>query len=59
MPYGRGIAMIMVLHIRSDLMIEDIFKIGKQSYKRTKNMTVSEKVTYYNNFNMEADFGVY
>ena len=36
------------LVISPDFTIEDIHKIREQNYERTKDMTVAEKVAYYN-----------
>lgn len=38
-----------------DFTIEDIHKVREQNYERTKNMTVAEKVAYYNNCGKEAE----
>lgn len=38
-----------------DFTIEDIHKIREQNYERTKDMTVAEKVAYYNNSGKEAE----
>lgn len=38
-----------------DFTIEDIHKIREQSYERTKNMTIEEKIMYYNNSGKEAE----
>lgn len=35
--------------------IEDIHKIRERNYERTKDMTVAEKVAYYNNSGKEAE----
>ena len=43
------------LVISPDFTIEDIHKIREQNYKRTKDMTVAEKVAYYNNSGKEAE----
>lgn len=43
------------LVISSDFTIEDIHKIREQNYERTKDMTVAEKIAYYNNFGKEAE----
>lgn len=43
------------LVISSDFTIEDIHKIREQNYERTKDMTVAEKVAYYNNSGKEAE----
>lgn len=43
------------LLISPDFTIEDIHKIREQNYERTKNMTVAEKVAYYNNSGKEAE----
>ena len=42
------------LVIGPDFTIEDIHKIREQNYERTKDMTVAEKVAYYNNSGKEA-----
>lgn len=56
MSYGRGIGVIMKKQILSpDFTIEDIHKIREQNYERTKDMTVAEKVAYYNNSGKEAE----
>ena len=44
-----------VLVISPDFTIEDIHKIREQNYERTKDMTVAEKVAYYNNSGKEAE----
>ncbi|MDE6232647.1 MAG: hypothetical protein K2M60_04790 [Lachnospiraceae bacterium] len=41
--------------ISQDFTIEDIHKIREQNYERTKDMTVAEKVAYYNNSGKEAE----
>ena len=38
-----------------DFTIEDIHKIRERSYERTKDMTVAEKIVYYNNSGKEAE----
>ena len=38
-----------------DFTIEDIHKVREQNYERTKDMTVAEKVAYYNNSGKEAE----
>lgn len=43
------------LVISPDSTIEDIHKIREQNYERTKDMTVAEKVAYYNNSGKEAE----
>lgn len=43
------------LVISPNFTIEDIHKIREQNYERTKDMTVAEKVAYYNNFGKEAE----
>ena len=43
------------LVISPDFTIKDIHKIREQNYERTKNMTVAEKVAYYNNSGKEAE----
>ena len=43
------------LIISPDFTIEDIHKIREQNYERTKDMTVAEKVAYYNNSGKEAE----
>ena len=43
------------LVISPDSTIEDIHKIREQNYEKTKDMTVEEKVAYYNNSGKEAE----
>lgn len=43
------------LVISPDFTIEDIHKIREQNYEWTKDMTVAEKVAYYNNSGKEAE----
>lgn len=43
------------LVISQDFTIEDIHKIREQNYERTKDMTVVEKVAYYDNSDKEAE----
>lgn len=43
------------LVVSSDFTIEDIHNIREQNYERIKDMTVAEKVAYYNNFGKEAE----
>ena len=43
------------LVISPDFTIDDIHKIREQNYERTKDMTVAEKVAYYNNSGKEAE----
>ena len=43
------------LVISPDFTIEDIHKIREQNYERTKDMTVAEKVAYYNNSGKVAE----
>ncbi len=43
------------LLISPNFTIEDIHKIREQNYERTKDMTIAEKVTYYNNSGKEAE----
>ena len=43
------------LVISPDFTIEDIHKIREQNYERIKDMTVAEKVAYYNNSGKEAE----
>lgn len=43
------------LVISPDFTIEDIHKIREQNYERTKNMTMEEKIAYYNTAGMEAE----
>ncbi len=55
MPYSRRSGIIMEKPILSpDFTVEDIHKIREQNYERTKDMTVAEKVAYYNNSGKEA-----
>lgn len=41
--------------ISPDFTIENIHKIREQNYERTKDMTVAEKIAYYNNSGKEAE----
>lgn len=43
------------LFISPDFTIEDIYKIREWNYERTKDMTVEEKIAYYNNSGKEAE----
>lgn len=43
------------LVISPDFTIEDIHKIREYHYEITKDMTVAEKVVYYNNSGEEAE----
>lgn len=43
------------LVISLDFTVDDIHKIREQNYERTKDMTVAEKVAYYNNSGKEAE----
>ena len=43
------------LVISPDFTIEDIHKIREQNYEKTKDMTIAEKVAYYNNSGKEAE----
>ncbi len=43
------------LAISPDFTIEDIHKIREWNYERTKDMTVAEKIEYYNNSGKEAE----
>lgn len=56
MSYSRGIRIIMEKPILSpNFTIEDIHKIREYNYEMTKDMTVAEKVAYYNNSGKEAE----
>lgn len=46
--------MLEKLIISPDFTIEDIHKIREYHYELTKDMTVAEKVAYYNNSGKEA-----
>lgn len=41
--------------ISPDFTIEEIHKIREQNYELTKDMTVEEKIAYYNNSGKEAE----
>ena len=41
--------------INPSVLLESIHKIREQNYERTKDMTVAEKVAYYNNSGKEAE----
>lgn len=43
------------LIISPDFTVEDIHKIREWNYERTKDMTVEEKVAYYNNSGKNAE----
>ena len=43
------------LVISPDFTIDDIHKIREYHYELTKDMTVAEKVAYYNNSGKEAE----
>ena len=43
------------LAISPDFTIEDIHKIREENYERTKDMTIEEKIAYYNNSGKEAE----
>lgn len=43
------------LVISPDFTIEDIHKIREHNYERTKDMTIEEKILYYNNSGREAE----
>lgn len=43
------------LGISANFTIEDIHLIREQNYERTKNMTIDEKIAYYNNSGKEAE----
>jgi hypothetical protein len=38
-----------------DFTIDDIHKIREENYERTKNMTIAEKLVYYNTAGIEAE----
>lgn len=54
MSYSRR-TMITKPVISPDFTIEDIHKIREYHYELTKDMTVAEKVAYYNNSGKEAE----
>lgn len=41
--------------ISPDFTIEDIHKIREYNYEYTKDMTIEEKLAYYNSAGMEAE----
>lgn len=41
--------------ISSGFTVDDIHKIREANYERTKDMTLEEKVAYYNNLGKEAE----
>jgi len=43
------------LIISPDFTVEDIHKIREWNHERTKDMTVEEKVAYYNNSGKNAE----
>ncbi len=44
-----------MLILGPNFTIENIHKIREQNYERTKDMTVAEKVAYYNNCGKDAE----
>ena len=40
--------------ISPKITIEDIHKIREENYEKTKNMTMAEKIAYYNGLGKEA-----
>lgn len=47
--------MLNTLEISSDFTVEDIHKIRELNYELTKNMTVEEKLFYYNTPSSDAE----
>ena len=43
------------LIISPDFTVDDIHKIREENYERTKNMTMEEKIEYYNTAGLEAE----
>ena len=43
------------LIISPNFTVEDIHKIREQNYELTKNLTIEEKIAYYNNSGKEAE----
>lgn len=43
------------LEISPDFTVEDIHRIREQNYEKTKNMTVEEKLIYYNTPRTDAE----
>ena len=43
------------LIISPDFTIDDIHKIREENYERTKNMSMEEKIAYYNTAGIEAE----
>lgn len=41
--------------ISPNFTIDDIHKIREQNYEKTKNMTMEEKIAYYNNSGKDAE----
>lgn len=44
-----------VSEIGANFTIDDIHKVREENYERTKNMTLEEKVAYYNNLGKNAE----
>lgn len=40
--------------ISQEFTIEDIHKIREKNYEKTKNMTMAEKIAYYNGLGKES-----
>ena len=47
--------MAYTLEISPDFTIEDIHKIRERNYEVTQNMTVEEKLLYYNTLRSDAE----
>lgn len=47
--------MAYTLEISSDFSIEDIHKIRERNYEETQNMTIEEKLLYYNTPRSDAE----
>jgi hypothetical protein len=50
----RGINMENIV-LSPDFTIDDIHKIREENYERTKNMTIAEKLVYYNTAGVEYE----
>lgn len=44
--------------VNPNFTIDDIHKIREENYERTKNMSVKEKVVYYNGLGKKAEIEI-
>ena len=46
------------IYVSPDFTIEDIHNIREYNYEQTKNMTVNERINYYNNLGKEVELEI-